>query len=194
MELFRAHFYTYIHSLAGKMNVGALRELVSYHFEEFLAVVELTPAALTSLLASCAAQVLGFHCWPEDKSLAMLGASSFDVVRLLGAVEDRLGMGETVLSNLFETLLTEPLHSVVSNALKLLLRTSGEEEVSEDGLTLSHGREAGKKRSADTAGVPEDLPHSKHRGGESHPSVGQVDVKCWRRGEILHNGRSVGIS
>lgn len=176
-----------------------MRELISHQFvEECPAVLEYTPAAVTVLLTSCAAQVLGLHCWPEEKSLAMLGASSFDVVRLLAVVEDRLGMGgerEAVLSSLFELLLAEPLQSVVSAVVKLLLRSRGEERDMEGGhSTLKQGTVTGKKRSADVAGVPEAVPHSKHIVERSPCSRSQVDLKCWRRGQILINGRSANIS
>ena len=129
-----------------------------------------SPESLRSLIATSTAEVLNISWRPENSTLSALGASSFDVLRILNFICDKL-QTNVLQGRLYEALLTEPLNKVVTIFCNL----------------LDKGDDIGAQGQSSVEVMP--VPAMK----EPSAAVDKVvpSIKTWRRGQVLHNGRFV---
>lgn len=180
------HVYHYVFVCVGKLDVFAVKNLISSHgtLQKCSSLLSCTSTSLSSLITSSAAQILGLYCWPEEKNLLMLGATSFDVLRLLNELERQLAIGEEhegLLGSLFEALMTKSLHNVVITFLSLL----SSEDITGKESTVSQEMLSGTKRTSSIADLPI-VPTKK-----VSVITDATHAVCWRRGQTQKNGRFV---
>lgn len=173
-----------IYLLVGKVDISAVRRLLNKFFmttsasssREFCFPV----VDFRELLVSCAAQTLDLHSWSKEKSLVELGANSFDILRLLNMLDEKITGGEMGLEiiskKLFEILLTQPLQVVITEG-NMLLRNF--KKSNQDRNNILHV--IGCKR--------------RHHQNSTIIAEKQVrldtekNVTIWRRGQIIFEGK-----
>ena len=129
--------------------------------------------SLRSLITTTTSEVLNIS-WRHDDActLSSLGASSFDVLRLLNVISDKLTSADPITgSGLYEALLTKPLKQVVTVFTSLLENRDGTDVQDSSMKMVSVDELASRPLNRTIAVVP--------------------TIKSWRRGQFLENGRFV---
>ena len=127
-----------------------------------------------SFITTTASEVLNISWRSDDDTctLSSLGASSFDVLRLLNVISDKLTSAAPITgSGLYEALLTKPLKQVVT-VFTSLLENRDETDIQDSSMKMVSVDELASRPLDRTIAV---VP----------------TIKSWRRGQFLENGRFV---